>query len=77
MLFFKACGFGNDSLGSTRLFMAPKIFLDDTLQQFFDISVRFIPGDGISISVWDQDWGAGILKYEFPALYTYAIRTDI
>ena len=45
--------------------------------QFFDISVKFEPGNGANISLWNNNWGHGLLRLELPNLHTYAIDNSI
>ncbi|XP_078179564.1 uncharacterized protein LOC144573664 [Carex rostrata] len=48
----------------------------DFLDLFYD-RVKFLPGNGKNISLREHDWGKGILKHKFPALYSFVINSDI
>ncbi|XP_078150757.1 uncharacterized protein LOC144546100 [Carex rostrata] len=43
----------------------------DTID-FFYVHTEFQPGKGTAISLWDHDWGKGILRDLLPALYSYS-----
>ena len=63
---------------SSTEILAIGISLRETnLKQIFNVAVTFIPGNGVSIGFWEQNWGEGTLKHQFPNLYTYATDTDI
>lgn len=37
----------------------------------------FIPGNRNMVCFWLHDWGCGILKYNYPVLFSYVIHADI
>lgn len=45
--------------------------------QFFNNSVIFTPGDGTTISLWEHDWGFGILRHILPAIYSHTLNPEI
>jgi hypothetical protein len=57
-----------------KLMPAVELFqkMEKTVQPFWCISVCRIPGNELSISFWEHDWGCGILKNRFEVLYTFA-----
>lgn len=44
---------------------------------FFNVSTQWIPGDGSSISLWDHNWGAGLMKHKLPNLYSFTMDSNI
>lgn len=45
--------------------------------QFFNNSVIFIPGNGAAISLWEHDWGFGILRHRVLAIYSHTLHPEM
>lgn len=43
---------------------------------FFNNSTCWRPGDGLTISMWNHNWGKGFMKEKFQNLYSFAIDSD-
>lgn len=47
------------------------------IRNFFNVSTKWIPGDGTIIRLWEHNWGFGAIKISLPNLYTFSINTEI